>query len=480
MKNIKLSGYFVIFCTVICLLTVGTIIGRSTLSYAGKNNTVYADKTDLKDMQYTFRAVAAEVLPSVVEINITQVNTQVMPEGYSWPFNFIEPEDDSSPETREYETQGLGSGVIVKEIDNKYYVLTNNHVIGDADKISVILNDKTEINAELIGTDERKDLALVSIQSDRKLPVIKIGNSEDLYVGDWVLAVGSPLGYESTVTAGIVSAIGRSGPDNNISDFIQTDASINQGNSGGALVNLDGELVGINTWIATTTGVSIGLGFSIPVNNVKSAIDDFIANGSVQYGWLGVSIADADAVTAEQLGISEINGALIYNIYEDSPAWKAGLLPGDFITKLNNTALNDYKHFIRVVGDLKDGDTISLEIIRNKKRLNIIAEIEMRKSKEVLITLTDKIWPGFIAVMLDSDTLRELGLSYGTAGVIVSVDTGTKAFESGLKDYDIITEINDIKINNILDFYSSINDKSNSYVLKIIRNNSEMRIELQR
>ncbi|MBI9105547.1 MAG: Do family serine endopeptidase [Spirochaetales bacterium] len=465
------------------LILIGVIIGLVvgiTAGGGGLAGRVQAGKTDLVDMQYTFRAVSADVLPVVVEIRVVEVQTQVMPKGYSWPFNFIDPEEEGPAETQEYETEGLGSGVIVRKDGNKYYVLTNNHVLGSADRITIRLNDKSEIKAEIVGTDERKDLALVSFFSDKPLETARLGNSDDLYVGDWVLAVGSPLGYESTVTAGIVSAIGRNGPRENISDFIQTDASINQGNSGGALVNLDGEVVGINTWIATTTGVSIGLGFSIPVNNIKNAIDDFIEDGSVQYGWLGVTITDPDQITAEDLGLTGMTGAIVNNIYENSPAGLAGLLPGDLIIKVDGQEIKDYKHFTRAVGDIKAGETIELTVIRNKEQIKLSALIVLRKNREELIELYDYIWPGFTAIPLEDKLKSEFGLPESVGGVIISVEPGTRAFKSGLKDYDIITVINGNEINNMMDFYQSINDKNNKYRLNIIRNNSEVIIEMEK
>ncbi|HAK47263.1 MAG TPA: serine protease [Spirochaeta sp.] len=463
------------------VLLIGILLGLGTAFVTSNaDRTVEAGKNDLADMQYTFRAIAEDVLPVVVEIMTVEVKVQEMPEGYSWPFNFIDPEDsDAEIEQQEFETEGLGSGVIVRRDGDRYYVLTNNHVIGNADRISVRLFDKEIINAQITGVDERKDLALISFESERELSTAALGNSDELYVGDWVLAVGSPLGYESTVTAGIVSAIGRSGPENNISDFIQTDASINQGNSGGALVNLDGEVVGINTWIATTTGVSIGLGFSIPVNNVKKAIFDFIAEGSVQYGWLGVTIADPDSITDEQLGLEGYSGAFVHNIYADSPAGRAGVLPGDYIVSVNGNAVNDYKHFTREIGDIKAGDLITMELIRNKELIEIEALIELRKETDELIALTNTIWPGFTALPLDEEIKREFGIQNSLNGVIITVDTGTRAFKAGLKDFDIITEINNTEINNMLDFYMSINDKSNNYKFTVIRNNLEVEINLE-
>ncbi len=463
----------------------GTVTGNYfSGSRIFKPGEVKASKTDLIDMQYTFRAVSEKVLPVVVEITTTEVIQQEMPEGYTWPFNFIEPDDetgDEAPRIEEFESEGLGSGVIVGRDENTYYVLTNNHVIGQADSISVKLYKGESYTAEIVGRDERKDLAMVSFVNEADLDVAVLGSSDELRVGDWVLAVGNPLGYESTVTAGIVSAIGRNGPSDNISDFIQTDASINQGNSGGALVNLDGEVVGINTWIATPNGVSIGLGFAIPVDNVKNAVDDFIESGEVKYGWLGVSITNPDEQTAIDLGIEAQKGALIYNLYEDSPADKAGLLPGDFIIKLNNTEISDYMQFTRLVGDVRAGARIEVKLIREGKIMNIPVTIGNRADRAELTSLYGKIWPGLSGRTLDEGLKKEAGLADSLHGVIIAVEPKTRAAESGLKDYDIITEISGMKINNMMDFFTALNDKKNSsYLIKVLRNSKQVEIELIR
>ena len=220
---------------------------------------------------------------------------------FSNPFDFFfrgPRGNNEEGEKREYKRPGLGSGVIVKKDSNNVYVLTNNHVAGTADEIKVKLNDGREYDAKRIGNDPRTDLALIKFESSENIPVADLGNSEHLEVGDIVLAVGNPFGFESTVTMGIVSALGRETLSGSsiagFTDYIQTDASINPGNSGGALVNLKGEIVGINTWIASQSGGSVGVGFAIPINNAKKAIEDFISTGKVVYGWLGVSIGDAD------------------------------------------------------------------------------------------------------------------------------------------------------------------------------------------
>jgi len=233
----------------------------------------------LQNLQNSFRSVSEKVLPVVVMINVVEVKKQAPERGdQPWFYYFFGRPDEDGSQEREFRNRGLGSGVIVRKTGKTFYVLTNNHVVGTAEEISVQLHDRREFKAKLVGKDERKDLAVVSFEAEGEdIPLAVLGDSNSLHVGDWVLAVGNPFGLESTVTAGIVSALGRrGGPEGNISDFFQTDASINQGNSGGALVNLAGEVVGINTWITSPTGGSIGLGFAIPINNVKKAVEDII------------------------------------------------------------------------------------------------------------------------------------------------------------------------------------------------------------
>ena len=221
--------------------------------------------------------------------------------------------------------------ITVRRDGKTWYLLTNHHVAGSATNITVRLDDGREFDGKLVGADERKDIALVSFESDATdIPVANLGDSDSVKTGDIVFAIGSPLGYMSSVTQGIVSAVGRDGgPNNNINDFIQTDAAINQGNSGGPLVNIYGEVVGINSWIASQSGGSQGLGFSIPINNVKKAIDDFIADGKIKYGWLGVSLVEADASTLTELSLTGRKGALASQVFANSPAAKGGILPGD-------------------------------------------------------------------------------------------------------------------------------------------------------
>ena len=270
---------------------------------------VFADppkKTDssisvVEALQNSFRSISNTMLPAVVEVDVTETKTYTNPfGGMKNPFEYFfgngngNSDDSKKNNQREYESKGLGSGVIVRKTGNTFYVLTNNHVAGSATKISIKLNDGREFEGKLVGADSRIDVALVSFESkDSTIPVATLGDSDKVQPGDICLAFGAPLGYSQSVTQGIVSAVGRSETSmSSISDYIQTDAAINQGNSGGPLVNIYGEVIGINTWIASSSGGSVGLGFAIPINNLKSAIDSFIKKGKVVYGWVGVSLLD--------------------------------------------------------------------------------------------------------------------------------------------------------------------------------------------
>ncbi|MDR0486838.1 MAG: trypsin-like peptidase domain-containing protein, partial [Treponema sp.] len=294
-------------------------------------------------LQTVFRAISDKVLPSVVELKTVSVRRQQVPNfnGIPWDF-FFGPRDrgPNNGQEREFRSQGLGSGIIVRSEKGVYYALTNNHVVDGASEIRVATRDGREYPAELVGKDERKDLAMVSFKTNDFYPMAALGDSDKVAVGDWAIAMGNPLGeqFSFSVTMGIVSALGRTGgPGGNINDFIQTDAPINQGNSGGPLVNIRGEVIGINTWIASNIsgGGNVGLGFAIPINNAKRSIDEFITSGVISYGWLGVSLIEANKEMVDGLGLDGKRGALASMVFMGSPADKGGIKPGDFITHVN-------------------------------------------------------------------------------------------------------------------------------------------------
>ena len=274
----------------------------------------------------------------------------------------------------------LGSGVIIDK--NNGYILTNNHVVDDTDEISVILFDKREFNAELIGSDELSDLALLQIDSD-DLMEIELGDSDKLSVGQWVVAIGSPFqqSLSNTVTAGIVSAVGRNDiiSNKNIENFIQHDAAINPGNSGGALLSLDGKLIGINTAIATGNSWSpqnAGIGFAIPVNQAKRVIEDLLTIGTVERGFLGVSIQDLDAKMAESLGMKNAGGTIIVEVVEDSPAYEAGLKEGDVILEVDGKRVDNSSKLKLLISSNRPGDETKLLILSNKNKKTVYVTLD--------------------------------------------------------------------------------------------------------
>ncbi len=342
----------------------------------------------------------------------------------------------------------LGSGFIISADG---YVITNNHVVDNADEIIVRLNDRREFEAELIGKDKKSDIAVLKIDGNN-LPVVKIGNSEKLKVGEWVLAIGSPFGFDHSVTSGIVSAIGRSLPNENYVPFIQTDVAINPGNSGGPLFNLDGEVVGVNSQIYSRTGGFMGLSFAVPVNVMMDVYEQLKNQGEVSRGWLGVLIQDVNAELAESFGMDRPIGALVAQVIEDSPAEKAGFEVGDIVVKFNGESVDFSSDLPPMVGISKVGDRIPVEVIRNGKNKTLYVVIAQlsdtsgtgtgqtldkpeQKSNNVLDLVVKDI----------SDKQRD-ELKVDDHGVIVEEVTAGPAQDAGVRRGDIILLLNNIKV----------------------------------
>jgi serine protease Do len=405
-------------------------------------------------LQDRYRSVADVTLPAVVEINVVELVRQRRPSTPFWPFG------NQGPEEREFRQQGLGSGVILQSDGNRHYVITNEHVVGSADEISLTLYDGRQYEAQIVGKDPRTDLALVVFETREPVPLIAVGDSDTLRVGDIVFAVGNPLGFEATVTSGIVSALGRQaqdgGPIATFTDYIQTDASINPGNSGGALVNLAGELVGINSWIASRSGGSVGIGFAIPVSTMKKAVDAFIRDGQVTYGWLGVSIANMDerpAVDlADDLDLGDRTGAFVLNVFEGSPARKAGLLPGDLIVGVGDLGVADSSQLTRAIGNVPPGSDRTLAVIRSGRQINIVTRLDARDDEAEL-----RAWPGFIVAELDRELRESLELENNLRGVIVAaVLENTRAESAGLRQGDVITSVDNRRVREPSDFFNML------------------------
>ncbi|MDY4901965.1 MAG: Do family serine endopeptidase [Treponema sp.] len=422
-------------------------------------------------LQTTFRSISEQVFPAVVEVDVTSkktVNTYnpFKDFGFGFDFGFGSPFGDDEDSTKEIEQTALGSGVIVRKNKNTVYVLTNNHVAGGADSIKIKLNDKREFKGKLVGGDERMDIALVSfeVSPEDKITVAKLGNSDTVHQGDIVLALGSPLGYFASVTQGIVSATGRSGNGiGSISDFIQTDAAINQGNSGGPLVNIYGEIIGINTWIASNSGGNQGLGFSIPINNIKKSINEFIDNGEITYGWLGASLMEPNEDFKKELGLDQKDGAFVAELFLEGPAIKGGMKVGDYITELNGVAIKDSSQLVLEVGKLIAGSKAEFKVIRGGKTVTLNILIEKR-SNEVAAN-TSKIWPGFTPVALTDEIRKQMKIDDDVKGVFVaSVEPKSPAASLNITKGVVITAINDKKITNLKEFYAELDTQSKDKV----------------
>jgi Do/DeqQ family serine protease len=402
----------------------------------------------------SFRDVVGRVMPSVVEIDVVDVVKQRAPQT---PFDFFFGPQNGQGQERQYQMQGLGSGVIVRESGRTVYVLTNNHVAGDATQIKVKLTDGREFTGKLVGKDPRRDLALVSFQTNEKVPVATLGDSGSVRPGDWVLAIGNPLGFQSTVTAGIVSAVGRqSSPGSGVAgftDYIQTDAAINQGNSGGPLINTDGEVIGIDTWIASPSGGSVGLGFAIPINQAKSVIGDFITKGGVEYGWLGATVGNAPAEVLKSLGVADgTNGAMIMDLFKGSPADKAGLEPGDIVTAIGDHKVSNSSDLVQIVGNMAPGASARFQVVREGAAHSYNVVLSKRADDATLAKMSDKLWPGFIAVVQDGKV------------IVASVDQNSPASQ-GLQQGDVLLKVDGDRVGSLKDFYHRLNVKSGKQVL---------------
>lgn len=373
---------------------------------------------------------------------------------------------DVPDEPRQREVQSLGSGVVVDA--EAGYVLTNHHVIAQADEITVAFNDGREISAEIVGSDPETDIAVLQVDSDM-LTALPLADSDELRVGDYTMAIGNPFGLDHTVTTGVVSGLDRTLPGNNgarLQSFIQTDASINPGNSGGALVNLNGELVGINTAILSRSGGNIGIGFAVPMNMARQVMDQIIEYGEVQRGVLGVRVQDLTAEIAEAFDIERNDGALIAQVTPDSPAAEAGLEAGDIVTTVNGTAISDANAMANAIGLLKIGDEVDITFVRNGESQTATATVGDPAVGQVN---ADALHPALAGATFSE--LDERSPLFGKVeGVLVTdVSQGSRAAEY-LQSGDVITSVNRRTVESMEDFRARTED-TERLLLNIRRDN---------
>ena len=410
-----------------------------------------------------FTGLVEQVSPAVVNISTRQTvptqaaGMQQMPDLEDLPPMFREFFERSFPQRpqmpRKREAQSLGSGFIISPDG---YVLTNNHVVADADEIVVRLSDRSELKAKLVGADPRTDVALLKVDG-KNLPTVKLGKSDALKVGEWVVAIGSPFGFDHSVTAGIVSAKGRSLPDENYVPFIQTDVAINPGNSGGPLFNLDGQVVGINSQIFTRSGGFMGLSFAIPIDVAMNVAEQIKAHGKVSRGWLGVVIQEVNKDLAESFGLDKPAGALVAQIAENGPAAKSGLQVGDVILALNGQPIVMSADLPHLVGNLKPGSKVTLDVVRSGSRKQIDVtigtlpeegeELAADEGQDGAGRTSNRL--GVSVVDLTAEQKKALDLQGGA--LIREVQDGPAAM-MGLRPGDVVTHLNNQSIDSAKTF----------------------------
>ncbi|WP_257266168.1 DegQ family serine endoprotease [Endozoicomonas sp. ONNA2] len=384
------------------------------------------------------------------------------------------PLPDETPSGRA-QPLSLGSGFI---ISSDGYILTNNHVVEGADQIIVRLSDRSERSAELVGADKRSDLALLKIQSDRSLPVVRLGDSESVKPGQWVAAIGSPFNFEYSITKGIVSALNRSLPSDSYVPFIQSDVPINPGNSGGPLFNMNGEVIGINSQIFTRSGGFMGLSFAIPVDHVMWAVDQLKAKGHVTRGWLGVAIQDVDRDLAESFGLEKPMGALISQVVPGGPADKAKLHPGDIIVRFHERIINSSGVLPMSVGVINPGEKVKLEYIRNGKRKTVDVEVGQLPDENSAASEhrgnqipSDKNPLGVQVAELDENYRSKLRLAKDIQGlVVIGVNRGAGR-SIGLRQGDVITDLNNSNVTTVAEFKKVVTrlPRNRSISMRVIR-----------
>ncbi len=444
-----------------------TLIAAAGLAVASVTATAQASIPffDKSDEVPTLAPMLEEVTPAVVNISVKGKREvrQRLPDALRFFFGPNAPRE----QVRERPFQGLGSGVIIDA--EKGYVVTNNHVIDDATEILVTLKDGREFDAEVIGTDERSDIALIKIKNGENLTDIELGKSSDLRVGDFVVAIGNPFGLGQTVTSGIVSALGRSGLGiEELENFIQTDAAINSGNSGGALVTLDGKLIGINTAILGPNGGNIGIGFAIPSDMMNNLVMQLIEFGEVRRGVLGIRGHDLTHDIAKALDIDASTGAFVAEAIPGGSAAEAGIKSGDVILSVNGSRIASFSELRALVSSMGQGKTISLGIVRDGEEL----EVDVVLGAQDVEVTASSIHPA-----LEGATLA---VSSDPAGIeITAIEEGSPAARIGLEEGDIIRGVNRQIVTSVGDLRSVIEDTAGVVALNVQRGNSSLYLVLR-
>ncbi|AHH06173.1 Endopeptidase degP [Borrelia crocidurae DOU] len=485
MEVYKMNKNFIsVFFASFLALAVGFFVGIGYLK-SEKNTIVFAqEKGDaVHSLQDSFREVSKKILPSTVEIYATGTIKTRDP----MQFFFF----DIPGLNLEKKAQWGGSGVIIGKDSKKtnlFYVLTNSHILENASEFEVGTYNNKSYKAQLVGKDDKKDIALVSFEADdvADIGVAELGDSDKLEVGDWVIAVGSPYHFSFSVTAGIISGLHRSFNPNlkarNL--FIQTDAAINRGNSGGPLVNTKGEVIGINSWISSPSGGNIGLGFAIPINNAKSVFDALMSGQKSESAWMGVAfhrLRSKDVEFLKSLGYEDesVSLAIVAGVYDGSPALKAGFRAGDVISKIDGVAMNLFFDVKQYINDFYAKEKIKVEVLRGQETKTFEVELGVMPTnidKEKGNTLDLKLMPGFTVYPLTKEVRVQLGLRNWINGVVVDSIDSTLGNNPQIATGDIIMIVNSKNVKTLRDFYDAIKHGKNNY--SILRNGQTLKVSI--
>ena len=420
---------------ILAVLGAGALIWMSTGTAAAESRGIQL----LEEIQTVITELAESVKPSVVSIYAVQSPTR----------------SKDSFRDRLPNAPGSGSGVI---IDDKGHIITNNHVVGDATEVEVRLSDKTKFIAQVIGKDPDTDLAVLQIPTDRQLPGAHFGDSAAVKVGQWVLAVGNPFGLDRTVTLGVVSGVGRENMNlSRYENFIQTDASINPGNSGGPLFNLHGDVIGINTAIIN---FAQGIGFAIPSNMAKQVMDQLVTHGKVVRGWLGVGIQAVTADLAAKFGVTEGEGVLVNEVFENDPAARGGIKPGDVITKIDGKLVDTPNTLSRLIAVIPPGAVANVEVVRDRQRQVLGVSLSERRDAAVLTSLPavtkSEVKLGLDVQDLTPDLAEKFKLKDPQGVLIAKVEANSLAKAEGLREGDLIKEVNRSEVHSVAEFSAAV------------------------
>lgn len=462
-------------------LLLSSLIATLFLLFPGQMQAQSDDVATARRLSSAFTSVAKTSLPAVVFIDVEKtVEAQRTP--FHNPFEQFGEEfferffrrrlpEGQQEEPREFHQRGQGSGVIISADGT---ILTNHHVVGDADTVRVRLADGRELQANIVGTDPRSDVAVIKIDA-QNLPVLPMGNSDTLEVGEWVMAIGSPFGLTHTITVGVVSAKGRSRLGiTDYEDFIQTDAAINPGNSGGPLVNMQNEIVGLNTAIFSRSGGYMGIGFAIPVNMVKMIQEQLQATGKVVRGYMGVRIQDLTPALAESFGLPNTDGVLVAEVTDNSPASQAGLQAGDVIVSLDNVPMQNLGQLRNLIAMTTPGKTVHFQIIRDGKKQDIamtVGELPAEVTASAQEPVQEQVGKlGFRVQNLTAEIAEQLGFKTSTGVVVTQVEPGSTAYQAGIRRGLIIRQVNRQEVKNIREFQEALNaTEQNSRVLFLVQ-----------